>query len=95
VVEDVATQRQLLLDYRDKQNFRVSGADGVPALGRLVERELPALVLLDVGLPGEEVSRWRDRARGGLYVRSAEGLELTTQSEAAVVKQMSSHHCRK
>ena len=28
VVEDEATQRQLLVDYLDKQNFRVSGADG-------------------------------------------------------------------
>jgi two-component system phosphate regulon response regulator OmpR len=61
VVEDEATQRQLLVDYLDKQNFRVSGADGGPTLRRLVERELPALVLLDVGLPGEDgfvLARW-------------------------------------
>ena len=61
VVEDEATQRQLLVDYLDKQNFRVSGADGGVALRRLVERELPALVLLDVGLPGEDgfaLARW-------------------------------------
>src|SRR6476646_1270633 len=61
VVEDEATQRQLLIDYLDKQNFRVSAADGGAALRRLVERELPALVLLDVGLPGEDgfaLARW-------------------------------------
>jgi two-component system phosphate regulon response regulator OmpR len=61
VVEDEAAQRQLLLDYLAKQNFRVSGADGGPALRRMVERELPALVLLDVGLPGEDgfaLARW-------------------------------------
>jgi two-component system phosphate regulon response regulator OmpR len=61
VVEDEATQRQLLVDYLDKQNFRVSGADGGIALRRLVERELPTLVLLDVGLPGEDgfaLARW-------------------------------------
>ena len=53
VVEDEAVQRQLLLDYLGKHGFRVSGAkDGVD-LRRLVERELPALILLDVGLPGE------------------------------------------
>ena len=54
VVEDEAAQRQLLLDYLGKHGFRVSGAkDGVD-LRRLVERELPALILLDVGLPGED-----------------------------------------
>jgi two-component system phosphate regulon response regulator OmpR len=66
VVEDEATQRQMLVDYLDKQNFRVSGADGGGALRRLVERELPELVLLDVGLPGEDgfaLARWlRERS---------------------------------
>src|SRR3954462_233011 len=66
VVEDEATQRQLLCDYLDKQNFRVSSADGGVALRRLVERELPALVMLDVGLPGEDgfaLARWlRERS---------------------------------
>src|SRR5688572_554360 len=61
VVEDEAAQRQLLVDYLAKQNFRVSGADGGTALRRLAERELPALVLLDIGLPGEDgfaLARW-------------------------------------
>ena len=52
VVEDEAAQRQLLVDYLGKQNFRVSGADGGTALRKLLERELPSLVLLDIGLPG-------------------------------------------
>jgi two-component system phosphate regulon response regulator OmpR len=61
VVEDEAAQRQLLVDYLGRQNFRVSSADGGTALRRLVERELPAIVLLDVGLPGEDgfvLARW-------------------------------------
>jgi two-component system phosphate regulon response regulator OmpR len=66
VVEDEATQRQLLVDYLDKQNFRVSSADGGTALRKLIERELPAVVLLDVGLPGEDgfaLARWlRERS---------------------------------
>ena len=66
VVEDEAAQRQLLVDYLGKQSFRVSGADGGTALRALVQRELPALVLLDVGLPGEDgfaLARWlRERS---------------------------------
>ena len=61
VVEDEATQRQLLADYLAGQNFRVSAVDGGAALHRLVEREAPALVMLDVGLPGEDgfaLARW-------------------------------------
>jgi DNA-binding response OmpR family regulator len=61
VVEDEAAQRQLLTDYLARQNFRVSALGDGTALRRLVERELPALVMLDVGLPGEDgfaLARW-------------------------------------
>ena len=71
VVEDEATQRQLLVDYLDKQNFRVSSADGGIALRRLLERELPALVLLDVGLPGEDgfaLARWLREKSGRIGI---------------------------
>jgi len=61
VVEDEAVQRQMLADYLARQNFRVSALGDGAALRRLVERELPALVMLDVGLPGEDgfaLARW-------------------------------------
>jgi two-component system phosphate regulon response regulator OmpR len=54
VVEDEATQRDLLVDYLARQGFRVSGLDGGRGLRQLVERDPPALVLLDIGLPGED-----------------------------------------
>ena len=77
VVEDEATQRQLLADYLAGQNFRVSAVDGGAALHRLVERDAPALVLLDVHLPGEDgfalVRRLRERSSriGIIMVTSA------------------------
>src|SRR6516165_9009133 len=78
VVEDEATQRQLLADYLAGQNFRVSAVDGGAALHRLVERESPALVLLDVHLPGEDgfaLARWlRERSgRIGIIMVTSAG----------------------
>jgi DNA-binding response OmpR family regulator len=76
VVEDEAVQRQLLADYLARQNFRVSALPDGVALRRLVERELPALVMLDVGLPGEDgfaLARWlREKsARIGIIMVTA------------------------
>ena len=76
VVEDEATQRHLLVDYLARQNFRVSGVTGGADLRKLVERDRPALVLLDVGLPGEDgftIARWlRERsARIGIIMVTA------------------------
>jgi DNA-binding response OmpR family regulator len=71
VVEDEATQRQLLADYLTGQNFRVSAVDGGAALHRLIEREAPALVLLDVGLPGEDgfaLARWLREGGGRIGI---------------------------
>lgn len=78
VVEDEPTQRGLLVDYLSRQNFRVSGVDNGAQLRRLADRELPALVLLDVGLPGEDgfvLARWlRERsARIGIIMVTAAG----------------------
>jgi DNA-binding response OmpR family regulator len=76
VVEDEAVQRQMLADYLAYQNFRVSALGDGTALRRLVEHELPALVMLDVGLPGEDgfaLARWlRERSgRVGIIMVTA------------------------
>jgi DNA-binding response OmpR family regulator len=71
VVEDEATQRQLLVEYLTRQNFRVTGVDGGTALRRLCEREMPALVMLDVGLPGEDgfaLARWLREKSGRIGI---------------------------
>jgi len=76
VVEDEPTQRHLLVDYLARQSFRVSGVSGGTDLRKLVERDRPALVLLDVGLPDEDgfaIARWlRERsARIGIIMVTA------------------------
>ncbi len=76
VVEDEVTQRDLLVGYLSQHGFRVSGLDTGRALRQLIERELPALVLLDIGLPGEDgfaLARWlRERSgRVGIIMVTA------------------------
>src|SRR4051794_10078072 len=66
VVEDEITQRDMLVDYLSRHQFRVNGVENGTALRNLVDRELPSLVMLDVGLPGEDgfaLARWlRERS---------------------------------
>lgn len=77
VVEDENAQRGLLVDYLQRQNFAVTGvADGAAFRECLADR-LPALVLLDIGLPGEDglsLARWlrsRSNSVGIIMVTSA------------------------
>jgi len=54
VVEDEVAQRQLLVQYLSRQAMRVTGVADGQALRREIQRDSPSLVLLDVGLPGED-----------------------------------------
>lgn len=61
VVEDEVTQRTMLVEYLTRQNFKVSGLPDGSALRRTLQRDEPDLVLLDLGLPGEDghsLARW-------------------------------------
>jgi two-component system phosphate regulon response regulator OmpR len=72
VVEDEPAQRQLLFNYLTRQGYKVTGFESGAGLRRLVEREMPALVLLDVGLPGGEdgfaVARWLREKSGKVCI---------------------------
>ena len=54
VVDDDAAIRDMLSDYLSSHGYEVALADGGAAMRAELERARPALVLLDVGLPGED-----------------------------------------
>jgi len=54
VVDDDPAIREMLSDYLSTHGYEVALADGGSAMRAELERAKPALVLLDVGLPGED-----------------------------------------
>jgi DNA-binding response OmpR family regulator len=54
VVDDDPDVRSFLDDYLSAHGYTVDAADGGPAMRRALESRVPDLVLLDVGLPGED-----------------------------------------
>ena len=54
VVDDDPAIREMLSDYLSSHGYEVAIADGGAAMRAELERAKPALVLLDVGLPGED-----------------------------------------
>lgn len=79
VVEDEAFQRETLIDFLSENQYRASGVDTGAALRKLVEKDPPALVLLDLRLPGGEdgfvLARFlRERSRRmGIIMVTASG----------------------
>src|SRR5206468_5713800 len=71
VVEDDVAQRDLLAGYLSRHGYRVTGIDGGRALRSLIQHEDPSLVMLDVGLPGEDgfaLARWLRERSGRLGI---------------------------
>lgn len=54
IVDDHRDIRELLVAYLAQHGFRVSTADGGVALRRLLDRETPDLIVLDIMMPGED-----------------------------------------
>ena len=77
VVDDEADIRTLLGNYLEAQGFRVSRVESGRALDALMERDPATLVLLDLGLPGEDglaiARQIRERWRCGLVIVTGRG----------------------
>ena len=79
VVEDEQFQRETLVDFLGENGYRASGVESGAALRKLVEKDPPALVLLDLRLSGGEdgfaLARFlRERSRKvGIIMVTASG----------------------
>ena len=61
LVEDEATQRQILSEYLSRQGLRVGAVSNGALMREAITAEMPQGVLLDIGLPGEDgfaLARW-------------------------------------
>ena len=77
IVDDEVDITRLLAGYLAAQGYRVTELHGGAALMRLMETDPPALVLLDLGLPGEDgfaiARKLREHWRCGLLIVSGRG----------------------
>ena len=77
VVDDDPEIRQFLQDYLSEHGYRVLVAHDGPAARALLAEQVPAVVLLDVGLPGEDgltLARWlREHFEVGIIMVSGAG----------------------
>jgi two-component system OmpR family response regulator len=77
VLDDEVDITQLLAGYLGRQGFRVTQLHSGPALMDLMARDTPALVLLDLGLPGEDgfgiARQLREHWRCGLVIVTGRG----------------------
>lgn len=77
VLDDEADITSLLANYLVGHGFRVSQLHSGPALMALMAADMPALVLLDLGLPGEDgfvlARQLREHWRCGLVIVTGRG----------------------
>jgi two-component system phosphate regulon response regulator OmpR len=79
VVDDDADIRRMLVEYLSAHDYEVETAGGGAEMRERLARKVPDVVLLDVGLPGEDglaLARWlRERhALGIIMVTAADGV---------------------
>jgi len=79
VVDDDADVRRMLVEYLGAHDYEVAAASNGTEMRAAIERQVPDVVLLDVGLPGEDglaLARYlRERhALGIIMVTAADGV---------------------
>ncbi len=77
VVDDEADIRDELQEYLARKGFRVSTADGGPAMRRILHREPTVLIILDLTMPGEHgldlVGGIRKTSNAGIIILTGTG----------------------
>ncbi len=77
VVDDEADIRDELQEYLVQNGFRVSTADGGPAMRRILDRKPTDLIILDLTMPGEHgldlVGGIRTRSNAGIIILTGTG----------------------
>ena len=77
VVEDDPAIRNVLVEYLTSHGYAVAEAQSGEAMRAALTREVPAVVLLDIGLPGEDgltLARWlRERHDVGIIMVTGAG----------------------
>ena len=75
VVDDERDIRETVAEYLDMNGYKVSKADGGPALRKLAEQDRIDLAILDVTMPGEDglsLARWlREHSGPGVIMLTA------------------------
>ena len=75
VVDDERDIRETVAEYLEMNGYKVTKADGGPALRKVVEQDRVDLAVLDVTMPGEDglsLARWlRDRSGAGIIMLTA------------------------
>jgi signal transduction histidine kinase len=87
VVDDEARVRHLACDALNLLGYRATGAESGPAALQILERETPAVMVMDYAMPGmsgAEAAALARRARPDLPIIFASGYADTAAVEAAV-----------